>query len=122
MKDDYKLQELIDFLEESTEESWKTDTVRSKDGKTNCVYGHIYAFGAGGYDKDGGIPACDFFEEVWATTYMLYPVNDGEDPRYTQSTPKQRVLAYLKDLRDGKEKNTRELWAEIELELANLNK
>lgn len=51
---------------------------------------------------------------MWATTFMIYPVNDGENPKYTQETPKQRCLAYLKDLRDGKEKNTRQLMAEYE--------
>lgn len=113
IKKDFEIQELIDFLELSSEDSWQMDTVRSKGGAKNCVYGHIYAFGAGGYDKDGGTPACDFFENRWATTYMLYPVNDGENPKYQQETPKQRCLAYFKDLRDGNEKNTCDLLNEF---------
>ena len=51
-------------------------------------------------DKD------NFFEENIATTYMIYPVNDGKHPKYQQSTPKARSIAYLKDLRDEKEKTT----------------
>lgn len=114
--DSFKLQDLIDFLEKTSEDSWLMDKVRSKDGKKNCIMGHIYAFGAGGYNKDGGTSTQDYFEEVWATTYMIYPVNDGKNPKYQQATPKQRVLAYLKDLRDGKEKTTQDHWKDYEQE------
>ena len=114
IKETFELQELIDFLDETPEDSWLVDKVRSKDQKKNCVMGHIYAFCAGGYDKDGGSAGWDYFEECYATTYMIYPVNDGENAKYQQSTPKQRVLAYLRDLRDGKEKTTPVLWKESE--------
>ena len=116
IKESFEIQELIDFLETTPENSWRCDTVRSNDGKTNCVMGHVYAFGAGGYDKDGGSAAWNFFEAVWATTFMVYPVNDGKNPKYQQATPKQRCLAYLKDLRDGKEKSTRQLMDESDRE------
>jgi len=120
MKEHFELQELIDFLEATPEESWRCNTVRSKDGKTNCVMGHIYAFCAGGYDQDGGSAGWDFFEAMWATTFMIYPVNDGQDPKYPQTTPKQRCLAYIKDLRDGKEKNTRQLMTEYEDKMSKI--
>ena len=115
----FEIQSLINYLENTQEESWRTDTVRSKDGKTSCVMGHIFNFGGGDgnideYGTNGGTRAWDFFEEAWATTYMIYPVNDGESKKYTQNTPKQRVLAYLKNLRDKKEKTTQDYMREEE--------
>ena len=114
---------LITYLENTAEESWQTDTVRSKDGKTGCVMSHIFDWGGGdergpeGYTK--GAEAWDWFEEVWATTYMIYKINDGEDERYQQPTPRQRSIAYIKDLRDGKEKTVQQLMREDELAYLN---
>lgn len=51
----------------------------------------------------------DNFEEIWATTYMIYPVNDGENPKYQQKNARDRVVAYLENLNAGKEKNTQQL-------------
>ena len=95
------IQEIIDYMESTPEESWCTDVVRT-DNK-NCFFGHLFSMGKD--DKEGN-ELWGMFEEGWATTYMIYPVNDGENPKYQQATPKQRVIAYLKDLRDGKEMTT----------------
>jgi hypothetical protein len=54
----------------------------------------------------------DNFEEIWATTYMIYPVNDGKNSKYQQKTAKDRVIAYLEDLNSGKEKTTYQLMNE----------
>lgn len=72
-----------------------------------------------GKNYDGNIaPAWDWFEEIWATTYMIYPVNDGESPswmnfKYDQPTAKERVVAYLKNLRDEKEQTTQQLCQQL---------
>lgn len=50
----------------------------------------------------------EWFEEFWATTFMVYPVNDGANPRYWQGTPRRRVLSMLRALRDGDELRTPE--------------
>lgn len=116
----FRIQDLIDYLEKTREEDWIFDRVRDKDGK-GCVMSHIFDFGGGDERGDDGFTlggmAWDFFEEAWATTYMIYPVNDGENRKYVQKTPKQRCIAYIKDLRDGLEKNTQQLWNEAELEV-----
>lgn len=95
------LQPLIRHLAGTLEESWCTDVVR-QDGleQRNCLLGHIHALG-GGEDRYGSA-LCGLFEERWASTYRFYPVNDGADPDYPQSTPKQRVLAFLADLAAGR--------------------
>ena len=58
--------------------------------------------------------AWDLFEARWATTFMIYPVNDGiplkwMNFKYDQATPRERIIAYLENLRDGKEKSTQDL-------------
>lgn len=90
---------IIELLEITTEESWCTDVVKTSSGQS-CLFGHLFDI--------GGTRLMDDFENI-ANTYMVYPVNDGLSPKYIQETPKQRVLAYLRDIRDGKEKTTYEL-------------
>jgi hypothetical protein len=98
------IQEIIDYMEATTESSWCMDKVRV--GNTNCFFGHLVNMGKNETER---CKLWEIFEECWATTYMIYPVNDGEHPKYQQPTPKQRVIAYLKDLRDKKEMNTYEV-------------
>lgn len=102
-----RLAEVVEYLESTSEESWCVDVVRTKDGK-NCLFGHL--FDLGGSDLMG------LFEDSIATTFMVYPVNDGTHPKYQQPTPKQRCLAYLKDLQSGEEKTTYQLMKEYESE------
>lgn len=97
------LRALIAYLETTPEEAWQADTVRSGDGTRNCFFGHLHAWGGG---DTRGSALWDAFEELWSTTYRIYPVNDGQDPRYQQPTPKQRVLAYLRALAAGDEPTT----------------
>lgn len=97
------LDSVIAYMEKTPEDSWLMGKVRSEEGETNCFFGHLFSMGK--TDPDGS-HLWHVFEELWATTYMLYPVNDGEDPCYPQPTPKQRVLAYLHDLQSGKAPTT----------------
>lgn len=109
-----ELAEIIDYLEGTAEDEWLTDRCRSQDGTQNCVMGHIFNWGGG--EKGHGSVAWDQFEERYATTFMIFPVNDGKDERYQQPTPKQRVLAYLRDMAEGRTPTTRDLAAEYERE------
>lgn len=115
------LDSIIEYIENTEEESWNLHFVRSEDGKKNCFFGHLFNY-AGGDERIKGIELnCGsyvwmLFEELFATTYMIFEVNDGDDPEYQQETPKQRVLQYLKDLRDGKAKTTQQLMKEYEEE------
>lgn len=113
------LPSFIKYLRGTNDSEWQVDTVRSKNDKKNCVMGHLVNWFYG-KDYEGNITeAWDLFEEMWATTYMIYPVNDGNTPewmnrKYNQSTPKERVIAYLKNLSEGKEKTTQVLMKESE--------
>lgn len=92
------LDAVIAYMEATPEEAWRTGTVRSEDGTTNCFFGHLFAMGG----TDGrGNALWEVFEEEWATTYVVYPVNDGTGTRYLQPTPRQRILAFLHELNTG---------------------
>lgn len=97
---EFNFDEIIRYLESTTEDSWCTDVVKTKDGK-NCLLGHLFDF--------GGNKVMDIFESLIATTFMFYPVNDGTNKMYQQETPKQRIIAYLKDIREGKQPSTEQL-------------
>lgn len=106
------LSPFISYLEKTSPDEWQVDTVRSVGNTKNCVMGHLVNWYYG-KDWQGSVsPVWDWFEEMWATTYMIYPVNDGGNPKYKQPTARERVIAYLKDLRDGKEKTSVQLWEE----------
>ena len=98
----FSLDVIIPYMENTTEESWCENVVKTKDGK-NCLFGHLFDLGGG--------ELFDWFENI-ATTYMVYPVNDGKNENYQQPTPKQRCVAYLKDLQSGKAKTTYQLMDE----------
>lgn len=103
------LNKIIDYLQSTSEDSWCCDVVKTKDGK-NCLFGHLFDYGGG--DNGNGSYVFEMFEELYATTYMVYPVNDGANKNYQQPTPKQRCIAYLENIRDGKEKTSCQLWDE----------
>ena len=90
------LQDVINYLTFTKDEDWCVDVVRSKDQKKNCFLGHLFDF--------GGNLICDIFENGICNEYMYFEINDGTHPNYPQETPKLRVIAYLEDLKDGKEK------------------
>ena len=99
--DDF-LQRVIEHCEGTTENQWCVGVVRTKDSNANCLFGHI--FNMGGSDEIGSI-YWNLFESTYANTYMIYPVNDGQNPRYPQDTPRKRCLAYLKALESGEQED-----------------
>lgn len=102
---EFSIDGFISYCEKTREDQWCVDVVRTKDNK-NCLFGHLFDF-AGSDEK--GNEYWDFFEYHFATTYMVYPVNDGSNDKYQQPTPKQRCIEYLKDLRNGKAKTTQDI-------------
>lgn len=103
----FLLSRFIKYLEKTTDDQWMLKTCGEPEGKKWCVMGHLFCWAAG-FEKDEkrATRIWNYFEEVIATTFMIYPVNDGTNLKYQQDTPKERCIAYLKDLRGGKEKTT----------------
>lgn len=109
MKTLKNLDQFIEYCKSTNENEWCVGVVRTEGNKQNCCFGHLVNWWYG-KDYEGSISEIwDTFEEVYVTTYMIYPVNDGENPKYQQSTPKQRVIAYLEDLNSGKAKTSYQL-------------
>ena len=95
------LLQIITRLEATSEDEWCTAIVSN--GDTRCCLGHVFDMGATVQEANQW---WNWFEDFVATTYMIYPVNDGEHPGYQQATPKARVLAYLHGILDGREKTS----------------
>ena len=79
---------------------WSGPTYRSPDGTQHCALSHV----ADRY----GMDAMHMFEETYSTSYMIGAVNDGNHPRYQQSHPKDRCLAYLTAMVNGDEETTQQ--------------
>lgn len=110
-KDQIESKKLINnflkYLEKTQDSEWLTEKCAdTPELKKCCVMGHLFKFGGGNKDKKKGNQIWDDFEYYFATTYMIFPVNDGKHKNYQQATPKQRCIAYLKDLRDGIEETS----------------
>lgn len=114
--------DVVTMVEATTDDAWQTDVVRSQDGSRNCFFGHLFAYAEKRAAEAGvtvtqvpeGLTSAevvanrvwDWFEDEYATTYAVYPINDGRNLAYSQPTPRARVLAYLNALRDGTELTT----------------
>jgi hypothetical protein len=100
-----RVEQIIAHLEKTSDASWAVDVVRTRDG-CNCVMGHVFDMGGG--DEKLANEWWDFFEGGIASTYRIFPVNDGHNPDYQQATPKQRCLAYINNVLVGVEQTTYE--------------
>lgn len=97
----------INYLKNTSIDSWCTNVYRTSDGK-NCLYGHLVEFVGNDHCND----AIDIFENLYATTYMVFPVNDGRSEIYKQNNPRDRCIAYLQNMVNGIEKTTVDLFDE----------
>lgn len=105
------MQGFIDYCEGTKPQDWYLQRVRNKENTKNCLYGHLINWYYG-KDYTGNIsPIWDAFEEV-GSTYYVYPINDGSNPKYPQKTAKSRCIAYLKNVQSGEE-----LWTAEAMEL-----
>lgn len=123
-----KLNEIINFLKQTKDKDWYTEKCGSKEGRDPddpttwawCLRGHVMMFGYKGlfdseYTGDKGSNRCyNWFEATVATEYMFYGVNDGNNKKYQQKTPKARCIAYLLDIANGKKPTTSWLWDNVE--------
>jgi hypothetical protein len=100
--DPTSIEAVIEYMRGTEDASWCEDVVRTEGG-ANCFFGHLFNMGR---DEREANRIWDWFENAWATTYRVYPVNDGKDPSYQQDTPKERVIAFLEALAAGKEDTT----------------
>ncbi len=74
-----------------TEDRWTIKTFSDRLGRC-CAMGHC-----GGPSTDEAEWLEYRFRQLGLTVFQ---VNDGSDPRYQQPTPKQRILAALRDAKE----------------------
>lgn len=95
---------------------WAGPTFSSPCGTRHCVLAHVFYL--------LGDQVLDTFENVWSTSYVIGAgVNDQASDEYPQLHPKDRVLAFLADLRAGRALDTdtsMSLHCLLDLEPANL--
>ena len=94
----YDVDYFINKFKSIPEDKWCVDEFVNKQGQC-CVYGHC-----GLTDVEYDSPEADDLGDLFYSIGYLNPalVNNGVDPRYTQNTPKQRIMAALKDIKNGK--------------------
>jgi len=92
------LTSFINYCIETNESEWAVDVVRTKGNKQNCLFGHLVNWHHGNNYQGKCTEIWDSFEEMWSSTFYVYDVNDGKNEKYQQATPKERCIAYLKDL------------------------
>lgn len=99
---------LIDFYKNIPDEDWTTDRLVSSDCKSRCAVGHVISWKRGDHyfkrsyaaDADRLITAIRTVSGH--TRISLSTVNDKRNARYQGPTPKARVLAYLRDVVEGR--------------------
>lgn len=88
----YDTQFFINFFEAIPEDKWCVNALRNSAGQC-CALGHV---------TDINNPCSHLhvkrmiFSEL--LSFKVPEINNGKDPRYQQSTPKQRILAALRDV------------------------
>ena len=89
----YDVDYFINKFSAIPEEKWVINNAHSKDGKKHCAYGHC---GANGAAELEGQALAAIAEK---NDIQIADINDGDDPKYQQKTPKQRILAALYDIK-----------------------
>lgn len=109
---DYKkfLRDFIPYLEDTAEESWIDIIFANTDTSKRCVIWHFIGFVGQDNPDAKSSSNLDWYEaNVCFIQRAGCEVNDGNHPDYQQVTPKQRSIAYLKNLLTGKELTPMEL-------------
>jgi hypothetical protein len=104
--DDYKsfLRDFIPYLESKPEDEWIDIIFANKDTSKRCVIYHFLGFV--GQDHPGAKCSnnLDWYEaNVCFIQQAGCNINDTKSENYPQDTPKQRSIAYLKNLLEGRE-------------------
>lgn len=96
------LESFITYLEATKPSEWYLHKVRNKTNTKNCLYGHLCNWYYG-KDHQGKVTRIwDAFEEL-GSTYYVYPINDGQNPKYPQKTARERCIAFLRNIQNGTE-------------------
>jgi hypothetical protein len=125
----YDVDYFINKFEAITEEKWAILTFQSYDGK-RCALGHCFSERTLVKLNNAGVengttlykPTAEEFATEFKESHslclhlcpdsankgseMVIQINNGDDPRYQQKNPKQRIIAALYDIRKLQTKDT----------------
>lgn len=93
----YDVDDFLAKFEAIPEEKWCCLTHRNVDGRMDAL--GLCGFRDHGYRTPEGVSLIHLFDRHGLT---VYSVNDGRNPDFHQPTPKQRILAALRDIKAGK--------------------
>jgi hypothetical protein len=99
----YDVDYFINKFEAIPEDKWHIGALRNEDGYKRCALGHCCGesipeyFGITNRPTEMCNDLSNFFRGLINADVGI--VNDGSDTRYKQSTPKQRILAALRDIK-----------------------
>lgn len=105
---DYKkfLIDFIPYLESKPDSEWVEIIFANKDTSKRCVIFHFMGFVGQDYPGAKNNENINWYHELICPIDIAgCRVNDGNHPEYQHKTPKERSLAYLKNLLEGRELN-----------------
>ena len=95
---DYDYDYFINKFNNIPDELWTTRSFRKPGGRC-CAYGHCGATGrVDAIETQELVSLRELGQGAW-----LSMANDGDLPEYNQTTPRERVVAYLIDLKQQKD-------------------
>ncbi len=98
MKTKYTVQYFIDKFKKIPDSKWNIGAFVSPDGKKKCALGWC-GMRADNYSSDRLFKITKESKAFEELLNFVADINDGRDVRYTQDTPKKRILAALKDIK-----------------------
>lgn len=93
---EHTLEEYRDYYAGIPEENWCVCSFYGEDKKSRCAIGHLMKPSVYITHPDRLSAAEGQLDTIFGLT-NIYRINDGKNPRYQQSTPKQRILAAIED-------------------------
>lgn len=105
-------QYFIDKFEAIPEEKW-TEFVQIDNHGKRCALGHFLPseyrntkdWINGGYNCGAQTVEGKALTKIFGDAYTIASINNGQYPRYNQPTPKQRILAALRDEQSKEQQN-----------------
>lgn len=106
MKSAFDAAHFIERLSVIPEEQWCTGVFYNKDTGQCCTFGHLGVredTGWIGYSNevDALHTLVVQYNEHTDKHFSISGINDNDFPEYSQPTPKQRVLAFLNDIKNS---------------------
>lgn len=97
----YDVNWFIDKFEKIPEELWCIGVFY--DGKKRCAAGHC------GFVTTQETLEFSYLRWLFGSSSTIFEINDGQNINYQQPTPKQRILAALRDVKAKQEPKKEEL-------------